>query len=174
VTHVRATTKITPLRHRMFLTEREGTKFVRTYRNGYYTDEVGLTEECLQQNIVSFMFVENTLLNATIKLLLKQQQQQKHSPSFMKSRPQVTLNRTTIHIHIDNILWRTRNQLDPTSAMHCAYRNTDTICYVWLLPSIKRVNKYSVIKAKLIINILFVLTLTIIVIVVFTYRSTLP
>jgi hypothetical protein len=51
------------------MTERECTKSIGTYRNAYYTDEVGLTKECLQQNIVSFMFVENTLLNVTIKLL---------------------------------------------------------------------------------------------------------
>jgi hypothetical protein len=69
VTHVRETNKKTSLKHRIFMTEGECTKRFGTYRNAYYTDEVGLTEECLQQNIVSFMFVENTLLNVTIKLL---------------------------------------------------------------------------------------------------------
>ena len=66
VTHCRATIKSTSLKHRMFMTEREGTKRLRTYRDAYYTGGVGLTEECLQQNIISFMFVENTLLNVTI------------------------------------------------------------------------------------------------------------
>jgi hypothetical protein len=73
----------------MFTTEREGTKFFKPYRNGYYTDEVGLTEECLQQNIVSFMFVENTLLIVTIQLLSNlttTTNTKQHSPSFMKSR----------------------------------------------------------------------------------------
>jgi hypothetical protein len=69
VTHVRATTKITSLKHRMFMTERECTKCFGTYKNTYYTDEVGLTEECLQQNIISFMFVKNTLLIVKTKLL---------------------------------------------------------------------------------------------------------
>jgi len=84
------------LKNRMLMTEREGTKCFRTYRNGYYRDEVGLTEECLQQNIVSFMFVENTLLNVIIQLLSTSTttttttttttNTKQHFPSFMKSR----------------------------------------------------------------------------------------
>lgn len=89
VTHVRATTKITSLKHRMFMTERDGTKRLRTYRNAYYTEEVGLTEECLQQNIVSVMFVENTFLNVTIQLLSTSSttKNNQHSPSFIKADP---------------------------------------------------------------------------------------
>ena len=90
-THVRATTKIMSLKHRIFMTKRECTKRFGTYRNAYFTDEVGLTEECLQQNIVSFMFVESTLLNVTIKLLSTSTtttttNTKQHSPSFMQNR----------------------------------------------------------------------------------------
>jgi hypothetical protein len=71
------------------MTEREGTKCFRTYRNVYSTDEVDLTEECLQQNIVSFMFVENTLLNVTIQLLSTSltKNNNHHTPSFIKADP---------------------------------------------------------------------------------------
>ena len=94
VTRVTATTKIRPtsLKHRTFMTEREDTECFITYRNGYYTDEVGLTDECLQQNIDSFMFVENILLNVKIQLLSTSTttttttKTKQHSPSFMKSR----------------------------------------------------------------------------------------
>jgi hypothetical protein len=76
------------------VTERECTICFGTYKNAYYTDEVGLTEECLQQNIVSFMFVENTLLNVTIKLLstttttttTTTTNTKQNSPSFMQNR----------------------------------------------------------------------------------------
>jgi len=68
MTHVRVTTKITSLKNRMFLKEREGTKHWRTYRNAYHTGETELPEECLRRNIISFMFEENTFLNVTIKL----------------------------------------------------------------------------------------------------------
>jgi hypothetical protein len=37
------------------MTGREDTRCLRTYRNAYYTDVVGLTEQCVQQNIIYFM-----------------------------------------------------------------------------------------------------------------------
>jgi hypothetical protein len=68
----------------MFISER-----FRTYRNAYYVDEVGLTETFLQQNIVSFVFVEKTLLNVTIKLLSTSSTTNKNqcTPSFIKAEP---------------------------------------------------------------------------------------
>jgi hypothetical protein len=41
---------------------------LRTQRNAFYKDEVELTEQCLQQNITSFMVIENTLPNIKIQL----------------------------------------------------------------------------------------------------------
>lgn len=88
VTHFRTTTKITSLKHLMFMTEREDTPCFRTYRNAYYTGEVELTEECLQQDMVSFMFVEKTFLNVTLRLLsTSTTKNNQHSPSFIKADP---------------------------------------------------------------------------------------
>jgi hypothetical protein len=62
-----------------------GDKSLRTYRN--YIDEVGLTEECPQQDRIS-MFVENTLMNVTIHLLSTSSttNNNQHSSSFRKTR----------------------------------------------------------------------------------------
>jgi hypothetical protein len=71
------------------MAEREGTKCFRTYRIGYCTDEEGLTEECLQQNVVSFLVVENTLLKVTIKLISTSTttNNNQHSLLFIKADP---------------------------------------------------------------------------------------